>query len=424
MEFPRHIKGLVATRREVMAGLIGFLVVIMLLDSGGLAQWARRLEIGPLRRVAVPVTTKINQTLRPLGIDPLRHVLLADLARLHWTRDRAAQLAASQPISPAAPTAACAPLIPAQSMATTPPTTPLMIAAAHRSIAPITPGNAKAPPTATPPLSPILRNLPLHTSLPPLAPLPPGVHRRTIALVGDSMMAVGLSDMVLRQTANNPAVRVIRAFRSGTGLARPDVFNWMTEYPAMIGKHHPNLIIVAIGANDAQGYVDHTGKILPYGTPAWIASYRARLTKFLAMLQASSQQVLWIGLPPMQQPGYAARMRELNRITATVVAADPHAAWWNPAPLIGTQAGQFRALGPASDDKGAPIVHLRQPDGIHLTDDGAGLLTAQIIPWFAPLPLPPPREPPVPAGLLAQRGTQGSSIRIGGNAVPSAQVPK
>ncbi|MGC8530941.1 MAG: DUF459 domain-containing protein [Acidiphilium sp.] len=424
MEFPRHIKGLVATRREVMAGMIGFLVVIMLLDSGGLAQWARRLEIGPLRRVAVPVTTTINQTLRPLGIDPLRHVLLADLARLHWTRDRAAQLAASQPIAPPTPAAACAPSIAAQSMATTPPKTPIVIASARPPSTAIASSTAKLAPTPAPPLSPILRNLPLHTSLPPLAPLPPGVHRRTIALVGDSMMAVGLSDMVLRQTANDPALRIIRAFRSGTGLARPDVFNWMTEYPAMIGKHHPNLIIVAIGANDAQGYVDHTGKVLAYGTPAWIASYRARLTKFLALLQASSQQVLWIGLPPMQQPGYAARMRELNRITATVVAADPHAVWWNPAALIGTQSGQFRALGPANDDKGAPIVHLRQPDGIHLTDDGAGLLTAQIIPWFAPLPLPPPREPPIPARLLAQRGTQGSSIRIGGNGVPSAQTPK
>ncbi len=417
MEFPRHIKGLISNRREVMAGLAGFLLTIALLDSGGLAQWARQLEIGPLRRLAVPITAALNQTLHPLGIDPLRHVLLADLARLHWTRDRAAQQAASQTAPQLLP-----PKAPPRPMTPPRPNAAMMSATAPGK--PTKPIAAIANPSPAPPPLPILTKLPLHTRLPALAPLPPGVHRRTIALVGDSMMAVGLSDMVLRQTTNDPALRVIRAFRSGTGLARPDVFNWMTEYPAMIGKNHPNLIIVAIGANDAQGYVDHTGKVLAYGTPAWIASYRARVTKFLALLQASSQQVLWIGMPPMQQPGYAARMRALNRITATVVAADPHAAWWNPALLIGTQSGQFRALGPASRDKGAPIVHLRQPDGIHLTDDGAGLLTARIIPWLAPLPLPPPREPPIPIEQLTQRGTQGSSTRIGGNAVPSAQRPK
>jgi lysophospholipase L1-like esterase len=417
MEFPRHIKGLISNRGEVMAGLAGFLLTIALLDSGGLAQWARRLEIGPLRRVAVPVTAAINQTLRPLGIDPLRHVLLADLARLHWTRDRAAQQAASQPRPQLVP-----PTVSPRPMAPPKPNAAMIIATA--SDKPTKPIARVANPNPAPPAVPILTKLPLHTRLPALAPLPPGVHRRTIALVGDSMMAVGLSDMVLRQTANDPALRVIRAFRSGTGLARPDVFNWMTEYPAMIGKNHPNLIIVAIGANDAQGYVDRKGKVLAYGTPAWIASYRARVRRFLTLLQASSQQVLWIGMPPMQQPGYAARMRALNRITATVVAADPHAVWWNPALFIGTKSGQFRALGPASRDQGAPIVHLRQPDGIHLTDDGAGLLTAQIIPWLAPLPLPPPREPPIPIEQPSQRGTQGSSIRISGNGVPSAQNPK
>jgi hypothetical protein len=85
-----------------------------------------------------------------------------------------------------------------------------------------------------------------------LPPTAPG-ETRVVALVGDSMMAVGLSDVLLRQTATDQNLRIVKAFRSGTGLARPDVFDWMEEYPAMIASEKPDAVIVAIGANDGQG---------------------------------------------------------------------------------------------------------------------------------------------------------------------------
>jgi len=46
-----------------------------------------------------------------------------------------------------------------------------------------------------------------------------------VALAGDSMMAVGLSATLLRQAAGHKDLRMVKAFRSGTGLARPEVFN-------------------------------------------------------------------------------------------------------------------------------------------------------------------------------------------------------
>jgi hypothetical protein len=194
------------------------------------------------------------------------------------------------------------------------------------------------------------------------------------------MMAVGLSDVLLRQTANDQNLRVIKAFRSGTGLARPDVFDWMAEYPAMIGGAQPDAIIVAIGANDGQGFVED-GKVLAFGTGDWVKIYQQRTAAFLSMLTQNGARVVWVALPPMKAGTYNAKIAEINRITYTVVSQYPQASWWNPAPYIGDDAGAYRDFETAHDGS---ATRIRQTDGIHLSDDGAALLTPALVNWLNP----------------------------------------
>jgi len=356
-----RITGFLASTRDLAIGIAGFVIAITVVDSGGLAQWADRLELGPLRSVAVPVTETIDRRLRPLGIDRMRLKLLAELGHLGWS-DNPAAVAVVQPPRPAI-------IVPPK------PAKPPTIAK-----------SAPAPLPKPPPLPPpqIVAAVPNLTTLPPLLTVPPS-RPRVVALVGDSMMAVGLSDVLLRETSGDRQLQVIKAFRSGTGLSRPDVFDWTTEYPAMIGGAHPDLVIVAIGANDAQGYIDAKGKVVTFGTDPWIAAYRARVSAFMDMLERSARQVIWVGLPPMRASLYDAHMAEINRITYTVVGGYPTAAWWNPAPYIGNKDGQFRDLGQVDGYHGhTRIALLREQDGIHLTDDGAGLLSKVLIPWLEP----------------------------------------
>ena len=54
-----RITGFLASTRDLAIGIAGFVIAITVVDSGGLAQWADRLELGPLRSVAVPVTETI-----------------------------------------------------------------------------------------------------------------------------------------------------------------------------------------------------------------------------------------------------------------------------------------------------------------------------------------------------------------------------
>jgi hypothetical protein len=207
---------------------------------------------------------------------------------------------------------------------------------------------------------------------------------RTIALVGDSMMAVGLSSTLLRDTAANPNLHVIKAFRSGTGLARPDVFDWMKEYPAMIGSEHPDVILVAIGANDGQGFVDEN-KTMAFGSDDWIKVYRQRTAAFMNMLAQDDARVVWIGLPPMKSSQYNAKIAEINRIAFTVVSSYPNAVWWNPETYIADESGKFREFVTAADGK---TMRIRAADGIHLSDEGAELFAPKLVSWLS-LSTPP-----------------------------------
>ena len=112
------------------------------------------------------------------------------------------------------------------------------------------------------------------------------------------------------------------------------------------------MIIVAIGANDGQDFLDGE-KPLKFGSDAWISVYQQRTEQFLAMLTANGAHVVWIGLPPMKAAGYNSRIDLINRISLSVVSANPNAVWWNPAPYIGDDKGQYREFARAARWQGA-----------------------------------------------------------------------
>src|ERR1700739_198359 len=346
---------------QLAAGLAGFGVTILLLESEALVSWADRLDVGVARTRALKATESIQRTLHPLGIEQVREQSLSALDRLGWSDDPARLQQAQLRLTGVAPghNLPCTTNI---AKATTP------IAHARVRGAAI----------------PVFTGVPTKTPLAQLQPSTTG-QPRVVALVGDSMMAVGLSNILLRDAANNPNMRVIRAFKSGTGLARPDVFDWMTEYPAMIDSEHPDAIIVAIGANDGQGFVEN-GKTIPFGSEAWVKVYQQRTAAFLDLLTESGAHVVWVGLPPMRSGQYNAKIAEVNRIAYTVVRQYPQATWWNPQPLIGDEAGQYREFGTMQDGK---TTRLRATDGIHLSDEGASLLAPTLMNW---LNAPPPAQ--------------------------------
>lgn len=357
--------------QQMSASVCAFILLTLVFESGGLSTWAARLDLGPERTVAVPVTLFLHRALGWAGLERLRHREIIGLAKAGWSDDPVA-LAEAHPAPLPAATPVHPSLVAAGAAAPTAPTT----------AAPNLPTARKAP------LQPMAGDPPLLSPLPEL-PLVPAGKTRTVALAGDSMMAVGLSSTLLREAPGYKDLALLRAFKSGTGLARPEVFNWQNEYPAMLKDAHPDIVLVAIGANDGQGFVDD-GVVYPFGTQGWKDIYQRRVQSYLDMLEASGATVVWLGLPPMKSDTYDAHIALVNRIDYAVVSTSPHAIWFSTAGLVGDANGHFQDFGQVH---GQP-ARLRQGDGIHLSDDGAVLIAAKLLPWLA---AQEPAEAPAPA---------------------------
>jgi uncharacterized protein len=347
--------------RHMFLTLGGFVVAILVLESEGLENWANRLEPGPLRTVAQPVASALNRTLQPLGISGARDRTLDEVARLGWSDDAVRLARITPPVTEGAAAS--------QPQTSHPSSAKALTAVRQESGSSLT---AAA-------VAPIVGSVPQSLSLAPLAPIEQG-RPRVVALAGDSMMAVGFGTGLMRKASEDKNLRILRAFKSGTGLARPDVFNWLDQYPAMLGSEKPDVVIVAIGANDGQSFVVD-GKVLTFGSEEWRKTYQSRVADFLATVEGTGARVLWVGLPPMRSEPFNQRISIVNRIAYTVVSQDPNASWWSTTSFVGDAAGSFREF--AELPNGA-LVRLRAPDGIHFAEEGASTMTAILMKWLDP----------------------------------------
>jgi hypothetical protein len=87
--------------------------------------------------------------------------------------------------------------------------------------------------------------------------------------------------------------------------------------------------------------------------------------------------VLWVGMPPMQDPGLEAALVHLNDLVRVQVAhAKDHGAnYLSSTPSLGDKKGAYTGFLP--DASGAE-VNVRTPDGIHLTPGGGARLAAAV----------------------------------------------
>ena len=353
---------------HVVRVLASALLVALLLEAGGLAIWAERLDVGWLRNVAQPVTQVWERMVAAVHLDLPRRTAL-DL-RERWS-------GTLMPVADAGPNAKASTDVNANTNTNTN-TSEGIVAPVKTEIAVSTAASMTATAQQTTAAD---MGQTLHASKTPDAAqvlATPPLPSMQVALVGDSMMAVGLAPVLRRTMVAQRGVRFVRAYRSGTGLGRPDVFNWPEQYPQLIGAARPSLVICSIGANDAQNFqVGRT--VYFFGTPAWKEVYAERVRQFAKLLTRDGARVLWVGMPVMRENGFARRMASVNRLVKEVLTEFPQITWIDPNPYIAGEGDSFQQY--LRDQRGK-LVRLRADDGIHLSEDGASYLVPAISGWM------------------------------------------
>lgn len=198
-----------------------------------------------------------------------------------------------------------------------------------------------------------------------------------VLLIGDSMLKVGFGDNLQKALKEISNVDVTYFGKSATGLVRQDYFDWFQQLDKLCKGKKFHLIVIMIGANDAQG-IRQDGKDIQYGSEPWIDLYRSKVNLFARMISNYSQKFYWIGMPPMLSKGFDGRMRTLSKIFEEETGKMPNGKFISAINVLGDNKGNYTAY----IKSGGKQLLVRANDGIHLTNSGGELLTQAVIEKF------------------------------------------
>lgn len=183
----------------------------------------------------------------------------------------------------------------------------------------------------------------------------------TILEIGDSIGS-DLGWGMARELGSTRALRLAMMDKSSSGLAATWFYDWPRQLKSMLAHFHPNLLVVAIGADDEQG-IRVNNRSYDFNTPGWRARYTTLIRQIDTSATKAGSYVLWVGLPIMAPAAYRAGIEAINVLFRTVATSVPGVTFLPSWKVFADAKGHFQY--------GASVNHvlsaIRSPDGIHFT---------------------------------------------------------
>ncbi|WP_131745344.1 DUF459 domain-containing protein [Frankia sp. Cppng1_Ct_nod] len=186
-----------------------------------------------------------------------------------------------------------------------------------------------------------------------------------LLVTGDSLTD-GLGPTIA--AGSEGAVHTDSDTRSGTGLVRPDFFDWATHAREQMANRDPEAVTVTLGGNDGQEITMPDGRVLPTGSPEWLAEYRRRTIVVMQIWSGGGRrQVYWMSLPPAREPKLNGFYHQISGVAADAAQQVPGVHFVNVSDRLSKNGAYSSYL---TDDRGKTVL-ARTTDGVHLTLDGA-----------------------------------------------------
>lgn len=177
---------------------------------------------------------------------------------------------------------------------------------------------------------------------------------RKVTVAGDSI-SVGLGASLREVVGDEVTVKVIGEV--GTGLARPDTFDWNARLDELARDFPPDVLVLSLGSNDAQDLVDADGDVVATmaDDDAWDTEYTRRLAAAFDAFEGTGTTVVWVGHVRTEEDRVGVTNRHVHQLAAAL-AADRD---W----VVVEDLGEILGSG---DDVATDCL---QDDGLHLSVD-------------------------------------------------------
>jgi hypothetical protein len=158
---------------------------------------------------------------------------------------------------------------------------------------------------------------------------------------------------------------VIDKSEANSGLVRVDQLDWNAELPKRLNEVQPDLVVVALGANDRQQMRGDDARAA-IRSASWEMAYAQRIAGLVDTLKLYGRPYFWVGAPPMRQTQASADMNYLNGLFRPRVerGGGHFVDVWSG---FANEEGRYMTSGP---DVEGQTRQLRTGDGINFTRAG------------------------------------------------------
>lgn len=141
-----------------------------------------------------------------------------------------------------------------------------------------------------------------------------------VTVAGDSI-SVGLGAALREEVDDGVVVKVIGS--GGTGLARPDTFDWPARLEELARDFPPEVLVLSLGSNDAQDLADAGGATVATmaDEDGWDEEYRARLARSFDAFAETGTRVVWVGHVRTEDDLVADTNRRVHDLATEVAAS-------------------------------------------------------------------------------------------------------
>ena len=193
-----------------------------------------------------------------------------------------------------------------------------------------------------------------------------------VLILGDSL-GLDLGGSLQNQLANTGVVTATLDGKESTGLTRPDYFNWPAELANDLPAARPQVVVAMMGANDPQDFPGPPD--IPFGTAQWSQQYEANVISFMKEATSTGASLIWVSIPPMQDPGLNARIATVNALQHQAAVQVKNVTYISSQATLGDSQGNYTPFLTINGQN----VNVRTPDGTHITPDGSNLLSNTVI---------------------------------------------
>ncbi len=156
-----------------------------------------------------------------------------------------------------------------------------------------------------------------------------------VTVTGDSI-SVGLGSRLRLALAGQREVKVIG--EPGTGLARPDSFDWPGRLEQLAQDFPPEVLVFSLSSNDAQDLTDTDGTTVATmaDDASWDQEYSRRLARSFDAFEGTGTTVVWVGHVRTQEDRVGERNRHIQDLAERAAEGRDWVVVRDLAQILGT----------------------------------------------------------------------------------------